>query len=154
MQHYNKIIKLLLKKKVSVSIAESCTGGQLSKIFTDFPGISKIFNAGLITYSNKSKNKLLNVPFSNLIKNGAVSEDVSILMAKNLYKITKSKLCISTTGIAGPTGGTKNKPVGLIFITIKYGKKIYTFKKIFKGSREKIQKQSVFFCLEKINDLI
>jgi len=104
---YKKIINTLICKKISVSVTESFTGGGLSKVFTDIPGISNIFNMGLITYSNKSKNVILNIPLSTIKKYGAVSEEVACLMSKNLSKISGSNLCISTTGIAGPSGGTK-----------------------------------------------
>ena len=154
MSSYKKIIQILLNKNISVSIAESFTGGQLTKAFTDTPGISKIFHMGLITYSNKSKNLLLNIPILTIKKNGAVNKEIAILMSNNLSKISKSNLCIATTGIAGPSGGSKKKPVGLGYISIKLHNKIYIFKKIFKGSRSKIQKDAVNFCFNKINKLI
>ena len=151
---YKKIIKDLLNKSISVSIAESFTGGQLTKAFTDTPGVSKIFHMGLITYSHKSKNLLLNIPMSTIKKNGAVNKEIAILMSKNLSKISKSDLCISTTGIAGPSGVSKKKPVGLSYISIKLHKKTYIFKKVFKGDRSKIQKDAVKFCFNEINKLI
>ena len=153
MLSYKNIIKNLIKKNISVSVAESCTGGQLSKLFTDTPGVSKIFHMGLITYSNKSKSLILNIP-SKLIKNhGAVSEKIASLMSKNLSEISKSKLCVSTTGIAGPSGGSKNKPVGLVYIGITFNKKTFVFKKKFNGDRRKIQKDTIIFCLKEINKL-
>ena len=151
---YKKIIQNLITNNISVSIAESFTGGKLSKIFTDTSGISKIFNMGLITYSNKSKNTILNIPLSIIKKNGAVSEEVAILMSKNLSKISKSNLCISTTGIAGPLGGTIKKPVGLTYISITYFGKNYVFKKKFEGKRSKIQKDAIDFCFDKLKKLI
>ena len=151
---YKKIINNLITNNISVSIAESFTGGKLSKIFTDTPGISKIFNMGLITYSNKSKNTILNISLSSIKKKGAVSEEVAILMSKNLSKISKSNLCISTTGIAGPSGGTIKKPVGLAYISITYFDKNYLFKKKFKGKRSKIQKDAIDFCFNKLKKLI
>lgn len=154
MLSYKIIIKTLLKKNISVSTAESFTGGKLAKNFTDTQGISKIFNMGLITYSNESKNLLLKIPMTTIKKNGAVSREISILMSKNLSKISNSDLCISTTGIAGPSGGSQKKPVGLAYISITLFKKTYTYKKIFKGSRFKIQKDAVAFCFYKINQLI
>ena len=113
MYSYNKIIKKLLKKNITISIAESCTGGLLSSKFTSVAGISKIFNMGLITYSNKAKTDLLKISQNHLKKYGAVSHQTATLMVKNLQRLTKSKLCISTTGIAGPSGGTKSKACGL-----------------------------------------
>tara|TARA_B110000438_G_scaffold291161_1_gene327758 strand:- start:811 stop:1275 length:465 start_codon:yes stop_codon:yes gene_type:complete len=153
MPSYKKIINNLIDKNISVSIAESFTGGGLSKIFTDTPGISKIFNIGLITYSNNSKNLFLNIPLSTIKKYGAVSKEVAVLMSKNLSKISKSNLCIATTGIAGPSGGTKIKPVGLGYISIIFFKKNYTFKIKLKGSRLKIQKDAIKFCFDKIDKL-
>tara|TARA_Y100001970_G_scaffold293679_1_gene442329 strand:- start:1126 stop:1590 length:465 start_codon:yes stop_codon:yes gene_type:complete len=154
MNTYKKIINKLLSKNVSISIAESCTGGALSKLFTDNPGISKIFEMGLITYSNKSKIKVLKVSKKTIDKYGAVSEEVAKLMSKNLYKISKSKICISTTGIAGPSGGSKSKPIGLVFIGINNNQKNIVYKKKFKGSRKQIQNKTINFCLKEINKLI
>ena len=153
MYSYKKIIKKLLKSNISVSIAESCTGGLLSSKFTSVAGISKIFNMGLITYSNKSKSSLLKISQNDLKKNGTVSHQTAALMVKNLQKLTKSRLCISTTGIAGPSGGTKVKPVGLIYLGIKYGNKTIILEKKFKGSRIQIQQKTVkaiFNTLEKL----
>ena len=109
-----KIIFLLKKKKIKIAIAESCTGGMLSSAFTSISGSSKIFAFGLVTYSNESKIKILKVPHKILKKYGAVSAQCCLLMVNNLSKISKSKICISVTGIAGPKGGTKNKPIGLV----------------------------------------
>ena len=154
MYFYKKIINNLIKKKLSISFAESCTGGQLSKIFTDVPGISKIFDMSLITYSNKSKSLLLRISPDLLIKYGAVSEKIAYLMSNNLFKISKSKICVSTTGIAGPSGGTVKKPVGLVYIGITFNKKTLVFKKNFLGDRKKIQKDTAIFCLKEINKLL
>ena len=153
MYSYKIIIKKLLKRNISISIAESCTGGLLSSKFTSVAGISKIFNMGLITYSNKSKSSLLKISQNDLKKYGAVSHQTAALMVKNLQRLTKSKLCISTTGIAGPSGGTKVKPVGLIYFGIKYKNKTIILEKKFKGSRMQIQQKTVkaiFTTLEKL----
>ena len=153
MYSYKIIIKKLLKRNISISIAESCTGGLLSSKFTSVAGISKIFNMGLITYSNKSKSSLLKISQNDLKKYGAVSHQTAALMVKNLQRLTKSKLCISTTGIAGPSGGTKVKPVGLIYFGIKYRNKTIILEKKFKGSRLQIQQKTVkaiFTTLEKL----
>ena len=150
---YNKLIKKLIKDIITTSTAESCTGGLLSSIFTSEAGISKIFNMGLITYSNKSKSNLLNISSKHLKIYGAVSKQTAIIMAKNLQKISKSKLCISTTGIAGPSGGTKNKPVGLEFIGFNYKNKVIILEKKFQGTRIQIQKKtvkSIFPILQKL----
>ena len=154
MYFYKKIVKDLIKKNISVSIAESCTGGKLSSFFTAIPNVSKIFNLGVVTYSNQSKNKILNIPISLINKHGAVSKKISKKMSYNLYKITKSDLCISITGIAGPTGGSTKKPIGLVYICIRYKKKKNIFKMFFKGSRQKIQKEIVINVLKLIKKLI
>ena len=153
MYSYKIIIKKLLKRNISISIAESCTGGLLSSKFTSVAGISKIFNMGLITYSNKSKSSLLKISQNDLKKYGAVSHQTVALMVKNLQRLTKSKLCISTTGIAGPSGGTKLKPVGLIYFGIKYRNKTIILERKFKGSRQQIQQKTIkaiFTTLEKL----
>ena len=153
MYSYKIIIKKLLNRNITISVAESCTGGLLSSKFTSIAGISKIFNMGLITYSNKAKSNLLKISQNHLKKYGAVSHQTAALMVKNLYHLTKSKLCISTTGIAGPSGGTKAKPVGLIYFGIKYKNKTIILEKRFKGSRAQIQQKtikSIFITLEKL----
>ena len=154
MNLYRKTINQLIKRNISISVVESCTGGQLSAAFIDAPGISKIFNLGLITYSNNSKNLLLKIPMSKIKKYGAVSKKISYLMTESLANISKSYLCISTTGVAGPTGGSKSKPVGLVYIGIKFNEKIFINKKIFTGNRKKIQKDTVNSCFKIIKDLI
>ena len=148
-----KVIKKLLRKNITISVAESCTGGLLSSIITSEPGVSKIFNMGLITYSNKAKSNLLKISQNHLKKYGAVSHQTATLMVKNLHHLTKSKLCISTTGIAGPSGGTKAKPVGLIYFGIKYKNKTIILEKKFKGSRAQIQQKTIkaiFVTLKKL----
>ena len=153
MYSYKIIIKELLKRNITISVAESCTGGLLSSKFTSVAGISKIFNMGLITYSNKAKSNLLKISQNHLKKYGAVSHQTATLMVKNLHHLTKSKLCISTTGIAGPSGGTKAKPVGLIYFGIKYKNKTIILEKKFQGSRAQIQQKTIkaiFITLEKL----
>jgi PncC family amidohydrolase len=154
MSSYKKIVNKLIDQFITISIAESFTGGEISRKFISVPGVSQIFNMGLITYSNQAKHLILKIPLFSIKKYGAVSEEIAFLMSKNLSKISKSDICISTTGIAGPNGGTKNKPVGLCYISIKFYKKNYTFKKIFNGSREKIQKDAVNFCFNELKKLI
>ena len=118
-----KIISILKRKKIKIAIAESCTGGMLSAAITSISGSSKVFDMGLVTYSNKAKTSILKVPKKIIIRNGAVSVQCCLAMVNNLSKISKSKACISITGIAGPKGGSKQKPVGLVYIGIKVGKK-------------------------------
>jgi len=150
---FKKVIKRLLQGKITISVAESCTGGLLCSKIVSEVGVSKIFNIGLVTYSNKSKSNLLKIPPSNLKRNGAVSYETAKQMVKNLKKLSKSKLCISITGIAGPSGGTKKKPVGLVFFAISFKNKITVFEKKFQGSRKQIQEKivtDVFIKLEKL----
>ena len=154
MLFYNKVIKKLINKKISVSFAESCTGGLLSSTFISYSNVSKIYNLGLITYSNSSKEKLLKIPKIKINKYGSVSEEIAILMVKNLNKISKSKLCISVTGIAGPSGGTKIKPVGLVYIGFLFDNKLHISKKKFNGSRKIIQKSIVNYIFKNIDKLI
>ena len=151
----NKIIKKLIKKKLKVSFAESCTGGLLSSSITSISGSSKVFNLGLITYSNKTKVDILKVPNKIIKKYGAVSEECCLSMVKNLSKISKANISISITGIAGPNGGTKLKPVGLVYIGVKQGSKIITKKNLFKNkSRISIQKITVSTALNIIDNMI
>ena len=139
-----KLIYLLRKKRLKLSIAESCTGGMLSSTITSVSGSSKIFTVGLVTYSNKSKISILKVPKKIIQKHGAVSFQCCLSMVNNLSKISKSKVCVSITGIAGPSGGTKQKPVGLVYIGIKNSKKIIISKNYFKNrERILIQKATV-----------
>ena len=149
------IIKKLINKKISISVAESCTGGLLSSKITSISGASTIFNMGLITYSNISKTKILKVN-KVIIKNfGAVSSQCCEDMVKNLSNISKSKINISITGIAGPNGGSVNKPVGLVFIGLKFGKKLIIKEKRFKSNiRKEIQKLTVEEVFKMISNLI
>ena len=139
-----EIVKLLRKKKLKISFAESCTGGLLSSIITSISGSSKVFTIGLVAYSNQSKIKTLKVPKNIIKKYGAVSYETCLAMVKNLSKISKTNISVSITGIAGPKGGTKKKPVGLIFIAIKKNNKISVRKYLFKNkNRLYIQKTAV-----------
>ena len=139
-----KVVSLLKRKKLKIAIAESCSGGKLSSAITSISGSSKVFIMGLVTYSNQAKSSILKVPQKIIKKHGAVSVQCCLTMVNNLYKISKSKVCVSITGIAGPKGGSKFKPVGLVYIGIKIGKKVFVNKYIFKNNgRIFIQKQIV-----------
>tara|TARA_B100000963_G_scaffold353530_1_gene368362 strand:- start:5956 stop:6423 length:468 start_codon:yes stop_codon:yes gene_type:complete len=140
-----EIIQKIINKKKTISVAESCTGGLIASEIVSVPNSSKVFNLGLITYSNNSKEKILKVKKKNLKKFGAVSPQVCKEMLDNLFKITKSDICVSTTGIAGPSGGTVLKPVGLIYVGLKLGNKSKIFMLNFKKKihRNKIQKKTV-----------
>tara|TARA_B100002051_G_scaffold134878_1_gene128150 strand:+ start:30 stop:503 length:474 start_codon:yes stop_codon:yes gene_type:complete len=139
-----QLIKLLNKKKLKISFVESCTGGLLSSTITSISGSSKVFNLGLVTYSNQTKISILKVPKRIIKKHGAVSYEACLSMVKNLNKIAKTSISISITGIAGPKGGTKKKPVGLVFIGIKKGNKTLVKKYIFKNKKRiSIQRATV-----------
>ena len=144
MTNSKKLINLLKKKKLKISFAESCTGGLLSSIITSNAGSSKVFDLGLVTYSNQAKQKILKVPNKIIKKYGAVSVQCCLSMVNNLSKISNSHINISITGIAGPKGGTRKKPVGLVFIGLKFRKKIFVNKYLFKNkSRINFQKITV-----------
>ena len=151
----NKLVKELIQKKLKISFAESCTGGMLSSLITSISGSSKVFNLGLVTYSNKAKVDILKVPKKIINKYGAVSSECCLLMVKNLSKISKANISISITGIAGPNGGTELKPVGLVYIGIKKGNKISVQKNFFKSkNRASIQKTTTLKVLKTILTLI
>ena len=150
-----RIVKVLRKKKLKISFAESCTGGLLSSTITSISGSSKVFSLGLVTYSNQSKIKTLKISKKLLMKHGAVSYETCLSMVKNLSKISKTDISISVTGIAGPKGGTKHKPVGLVFIGIKKGNKTLVKKYLFKNKKRiSIQRTSVNKALNLILNFI
>ena len=150
-----KVISLLKRKKIKLAIAESCTGGMLSSALTSISGASNFFSLGLVTYSNQAKIRILKIPKKIIQKYGAVSVQCCLAMVNNLNKISKANICISITGIAGPSGGTKNKPVGLVFIGIKKGKKVIVNKCKFKNNgRIAIQKATTKKALELVIQVI
>ena len=139
-----KIVSLLKRKKLKIAVAESCTGGLLSSAITSVSGSSKVFTLGLITYSNQSKIKVLKVPKSIIRKYGSVSEPVCLAMVKNVSRIGKTNMSVSITGIAGPSGGSKKKPVGLVYVGIKKSNRSEVKKYLFKNKgRAYIQKAAV-----------
>ena len=150
-----KIVTSLKNKKLRLSTVESCTGGMLSSTITSVSGASKVFSLGLVTYSNQAKISMLKVPKKIIKKYGAVSYQCCFAMVNNLSKISKANICVSVTGIAGPKGGSKIKPVGLVYIGIKFGRKIkvYTFN-FKKNSRLQIQKTTVKKALILINNFL
>ena len=150
-----KIVKLLTSKGLTVSFAESCTGGLLSSTITSISGSSKVFNMGLVTYSNNAKVKLLKVPKKTINKYGAVSYETCLSMVKNLSKISKSNISISITGVAGPNGGTKEKPIGLVYIGLKKGRKTIIKKNLFNSKKRiLIQKATVNQALKLILNIL
>ena len=143
------LVKKLIKKKLKISLAESCTGGLLASKITSISGASKIFNLGLVTYSNQAKIKILKINKNVIKKYGAVSHECCLAMVNNLSKISKANINVSITGIAGPNGGTKERPVGLVYIGIKKGNKTQINKCLFKNKkRSSIQKATVKKALE------
>ena len=150
-----KIFKKLLKKRLSISFAESCTGGLLSSSITSINGSSKVFKMGLVTYSNKSKINILKVKKKIISKHGAVSPECCRSMVRNLSKISKSNINVSITGIAGPSGGTKEKPIGLVYIGVKKKNKIIITKNIFKNKKRiSIQKATVVRTFKILDQII
>ncbi len=151
MMKIKNLLKILIKKKYKISVAESCTGGLLSSSITSISGASKIFNLGLVTYSNRSKIKVLKVNKNIIRKYGAVSYECCYAMVNNLSKISKANINISITGIAGPNGGTKQKPVGLVYIGVKKGNKTQINRCLFKSKkRSSIQRATVKKALDLI----
>ncbi|MDD2891148.1 MAG: CinA family protein [bacterium] len=149
-----ELARILKEKNLTISVVESCTGGLIQKLITDNPGSSEYFLGGVVAYSNKLKEKLIGVKRSTLLKYGAVSKETSVELANGITKITGSSIGISTTGIAGPGGGTKDKPVGLVYIGIRINKKITFYKYIFKGTREQIRKQTAEEGLKKVIEML
>ena len=151
----NSIVKKLNKKRLKISFAESCTGGLLASEITSVSGASKVFGLGLVTYSNQAKISVLKVNKNIIKKYGAVSPECCEAMVKNLAKISKAQINVSITGIAGPNGGTKTKPVGLVYIGVKNKNKILITKNIFtQKSRKAIQNATVKRTLEIIRSTI
>ena len=147
----NKLVKKLIQKKLKIAFAESCTGGMLSSTITSVSGSSKVFNLGLITYSNKAKMDVLKIPKKIITKYGAVSNECCLVMVKNLSKISKSNISVSITGVMGPNGGTKLKPIGLVYVGIKKGNRIIVQKNLFKNkNRISIQKATTTKVLNNV----
>ena len=145
------LLNLLTKKKIKISFAESCTGGLLASSITSISGASKVFNLGLVTYSNQAKIKVLKVNKNVIKKYGAVSHECCLAMVKNLSKISKANINVSITGIAGPNGGTKQKPIGLVYIGIKKGNKIQINKCFFRSKKRSVIQR---YTVKKALDLI
>ena len=139
-----KIVRLLKKKKLKISFAESCTGGILSSAITSVDGSSKVFKLGLVAYSNQSKTKALKISKNIIKKYGSVSYQVCLAMVKNVSKIGETNMSVAITGIAGPSGGTNIKPVGLVYVGIKKGNRVEVKKYLFKNKgRSYIQRAAV-----------
>ena len=146
----NELFVLLRKRKLTVSTAESCTGGMIASTITNVSGASEFFGTGVVTYSNEAKIKLINVKPETLEKFGAVSEQTVIEMAEGVLKLSEADVSVAVTGIAGPTGGTAEKPVGLVYIGVSGKHGTVTFKNIFYGNREQVRKQTVDKALTEV----
>lgn len=149
-----ELVKLLIKKNETVSTAESCTGGLIGGAITSVSGASEIFEQGFITYANSAKEKLLGVKSKTLKNFGAVSTETCFEMAKGVCKKAKSTLGIAVTGIAGPGGGTKEKPVGLVYIGIAYKNKVTVYEYNFTGNREEVRRGTVVSALIHAREII
>ena len=149
-----KLYLKCIKKRLTITTAESCTGGMISSAIVHINGSSKIFKSSVIVYSNDMKNKLLKIPNDLITKNGAVSEIIAFKMAKNSLKRLNADLSIAVTGIAGPTGGSIDKPVGLVWIGIGTKEKIITSKYQFNGDRLEIRQKTTHESLKLANDVI
>lgn len=137
------VINYLIENKITVATAESCTAGLIASRLGDVSGVSEIFSEGFVTYSNKAKEKNLGVLGSLLEKHGAVSEEVAQAMAEGVCRVTGAALGLSSTGIAGPTGGTDKKPVGLVYMGVCLNGKTTVIKKVFQGDRRSVRNQTV-----------
>ncbi|WP_315080315.1 nicotinamide-nucleotide amidohydrolase family protein [uncultured Clostridium sp.] len=142
--------KMLIDRGLTLSSAESCTGGLIASTLISYPGISEVFMEGAVTYSNEAKIRRLNVNKETLDKYGAVSEQVAIEMAEGIAKTSGTDIGIATTGIAGPGGGTAEKPVGLVYIGIFINRKAYAKKYVFKGNRAKVRNSATITALDMI----
>lgn len=144
------VINILKEKNLTLSTAESCTGGMIGELITSVSGASEVFGFGFITYANEAKEKILGVKHETLEKFGAVSEETAREMALGTKRVSQSDISVSVTGIAGPTGGTKEKPVGLVYTAICFNDKVEVFKLLLKGDREAVRKQTCEKVFENI----
>ena len=149
-----KINYLLIKKRKTLAIAESCTGGQVSKLLTEIKGSSRYFVLGIVAYSNYAKEKILKIPHSIILKEGAVSPKTTQLLASSVRKLACTDIGIGLTGIAGPTGQTKEKPIGTIFIAIETKEKAFCRRFLFKGTRSGIRKKAAIKTLELLKEVL
>ena len=143
-----------LEKKLTVTTAESCTGGMIASSIVSVSGSSAIFKSSVVTYSNEMKSKILNIPLTLINENGAVSKVIAYTMAYNVLDLMNSDISIAVTGIAGPGGGTKNKPVGLVYIGIGTKQNTVTKRYLFKGNRLKVRQETTLEALKFANEII
>lgn len=149
-----KLVELLKEKGLKIASAESCTGGLFAKLITDVPGSSAVLDESYVTYANEAKTKILGVKKETLEKYGAVSEQTVYEMVSGLYKVSKSDVCVVFSGIAGPDGGTEEKPVGTVFSALSINGEITTYKSLFKGSRDEVRHSACFEMIERIMSLV
>ena len=154
MTNYHQLIDTLKEKKLTISTAESCTGGLISRLITDVPGSSEVFIGGVVSYSNEMKMKWLGVNQETLEKYGAVSEQTVGEMLNGIMRETGSDLAIAVSGIAGPTGGTTEKPAGTVFIGVVFQERKDVKKYLFQGSREDVRMKSAMKVVEMISNLL
>lgn len=151
----DKLVNLLLDKNLKIATAESCTGGLLAKKITDVSGSSKIFEMGLVAYANRIKQEFLFVPQKVLEEKGAVSTETAEAMATGIVKIAKADIGVGITGIAGPTGGTPEKPVGLVYFSVYFNGNLTTKELRLSGTRDEIREkttQEVVKCITLLLD--
>lgn len=149
-----EVVNKLIEKKLTITSAESCTGGLFSASITSISGSSECFEGSFITYSNEIKNRIIGVKKETLLNYGAVSKECVIEMSKNARKIMKADISIAVSGIAGPNGGSEDKPVGLVWICISAENYTKAYKNIFSGNRDEIREESVIFALNLVLDFI
>jgi nicotinamide-nucleotide amidase len=140
--------KLLIKKNLTLSTAESCTAGLLAVRLTDIPGSSRFFITGMVTYSNRAKTKILGINPKLIKAYGAVSQEVALAMARSMRIISRTDLGIAITGIAGPAGASKNKPVGLVYIAIADKYKARSWQQHFRGNRKQIRNKAALKAMQ------
>ncbi len=148
------LLNQCLEKKLTITTAESCTGGMIASSIVSISGSSTIFKSSVVTYSNDMKSKILNIPLKLIKENGAVSKIIAYNMASNVLNLMNADLSIAVTGIAGPSGGSKNKPVGLVYIGIGTKKNIITKEYLFIGNRLKIRQETTLEALKLSNNII
>lgn len=148
------VVELLLKKQLTITTAESCTGGLIGATLVNVPGVSSVFKEGYITYANESKQKLLGVSQDTLAKYGAVSEQTAREMAEGAVKAANADVSIAVTGIAGPDGGTAEKPVGLVYMACAYNGKTVVRRHVFDGDRLKVRSTTVLYALDLVRRTI
>ena len=157
-EEINKQSKILfdncIENNLTVTTAESCTGGMIASSIVSISGSSAIFKYSVVTYSNEMKSKILNIPLKSINENGAVSKIIAYTMAYNVLYLMNSDISIAVTGIAGPGGGSKNKPVGLVYIGIGTKQNIITKRYLFKGNRLKIRQETTLESLKLSNKII